>query len=94
MVAGPMWLVVAPPAANRLLAGSDRARRMAVGEHRLPDGGAVWQPQDYRLDSGPAGAADSIDPVVRVGDGAIHVVWSDLRFGPRAALYYRRLFPH
>ena len=43
MVAGPMWLVVAPPAANRLLAGSDRARRMAVGEHRLPDGGAVWQ---------------------------------------------------
>ena len=72
----------------------DRSGALDIYANFSLDGGAVWQPQDYRLDSGPAGAADSIDPVVRVGDGAIHVVWSDLRFGPRAALYYRRLFPH
>ena len=42
-VIGPMWLMVAPMAANRLLAGSEKARQMAVSEHPLPDGGAVWQ---------------------------------------------------
>ena len=43
MVVGPMWLVVAPVAATRLLTGNERARRMAVGEHPFAGGGAVWQ---------------------------------------------------
>ena len=43
MIVGPMWLVVAPAAANQLLAGSDQALQMAVDRHPLPDGGAVWQ---------------------------------------------------
>ena len=43
LVAGPFWLIVAPPAANRLLGGSERARLMAVDRCPLPDGGAVWQ---------------------------------------------------
>jgi len=66
------------------------------------DGGATWQPQDYRLDSSPIGTSDSENPDVFVGGSTAHVVWEDHRAGggcgspigsecPEADLFYNRL---
>ncbi len=58
------------------------------------DGGATWQPQDYRLDSTAVpGSSDSVRPNVYVGGGAGHVVWVDYRAGTsgNGDIYYRRL---
>ena len=41
-VVGPLWLVVAPEAAHRLLADSEQARAMAVRVYPFP-AGALWQ---------------------------------------------------
>ena len=56
------------------------------------DGGASWQPSDYRLDStAVAGSSDSVRPVVYVAPGVGHVIWVDHRNGSNADIYYRRL---
>jgi hypothetical protein len=66
------------------------------------DQGVTWQPQDYRLDTGTAGAADSETPSVWVTTGAFHVAWVDHRRGascpyagttscPNGDIYYRRV---
>ena len=56
------------------------------------DGGATWQPADYRLDStAMPGTSDSVRPFAYVGGGAVHVVWVDHRSGRNGDIYYRRL---
>ncbi len=66
------------------------------------DQGVTWQPQDYRLDSGAAGSADSETPRVWATTGAFHTVWVDHRRGascpyagttscPNGDIYYRRV---
>ncbi len=56
------------------------------------DGGAQWQPSDYRLDSTALpGSSESLRPVVYVAPSAAHVLWADYRNGANADIYYRRL---
>jgi len=58
------------------------------------DGGANWQPQDYRMDAtAMPGTSDSERPAVYVSDDAVHVVWVDHRDGADGDIYYRRLAP-
>ncbi len=45
------------------------------------DGGANFQPNDYRLDTSAAGTSDSQRPSVFVGTGVIHTAWEDHRRG-------------
>ncbi len=55
------------------------------------DQGVSFQPQDYRLDTGTAGAFDSQSPDVWVTTGAFHVVWVDHRGGANGDIFYRRV---
>ena len=56
------------------------------------DGGATWQPADYRLDSTAVpGSSDSERPSVYVAPGAAHVLWVDHRGGANGDIRYRRL---
>ncbi|MCS6858520.1 MAG: glycoside hydrolase, partial [Sandaracinaceae bacterium] len=68
------------------------------------DGGATWQPSDYRLDTSMAGSSDSQEPVIAIANNRIHVVWRDHRRGsacpvasgptcPNGDIYYRRMEP-
>ncbi|MDQ3036604.1 MAG: glycoside hydrolase, partial [Myxococcota bacterium] len=80
----------------------DRAGAFDIFANFSLDGGATWQPQDYRLDSSSAGSSDSRRPSVWVGSGAFHVVWVDHRRGascpittgascPNGDIFYRRV---
>ncbi len=58
------------------------------------DGGASFQPQDYRLDATAVpGSSDSISPQIYVGGGAAHVIWVDYRSSAtgNGDIYYRRM---
>ncbi|RLB55392.1 MAG: hypothetical protein DRJ42_06330 [Deltaproteobacteria bacterium] len=58
------------------------------------DGGASFQPQDYRLDDTVIpGSSDSISPQIYVGGGVVHAVWVDYRDSAtgNGDIYYRRL---
>ncbi|GAB5541708.1 MAG: hypothetical protein SangKO_014680 [Sandaracinaceae bacterium] len=59
----------------------DRAGLLDIYANFSLDGGASWQPQDYRLDSSPLGTSDSQRPRVYVSATAAHVVWVDHRLG-------------
>jgi Neuraminidase (sialidase) len=45
------------------------------------DGGMNWQTSDIRLDTDPAGAADSENPQIAVSGASIYVTWQDYRNG-------------
>lgn len=45
------------------------------------DGGLSWRPTDRRLDTDPAGAADSYDPDIACCGDLVYVVWEDIRRG-------------
>ncbi|MFK8003673.1 MAG: MopE-related protein [Polyangiales bacterium] len=69
----------------------DRAGNLDIHANFSLDGGATWQPQDYRLDSG---TGDSTAPFVNVSNTSVHAIWSDVRtMTPNADIYYRRLSP-
>jgi hypothetical protein len=59
----------------------DRAGLLDVYANYSLDGGATWQPQDYRMDTSPLGSSDSQDPAVWAAPNAFHVVWVDHRRG-------------
>jgi hypothetical protein len=80
----------------------DRAGLLDVYANYSLDGGATWQPQDYRLDTSPLGSSDSQDPAVWVSGNGFHVVWVDHRRGsscpfsgtpdcPNGDIFYRRV---
>lgn len=83
----------------------DRAGMLDVYANFSLDGGANWQPQDYRMDTNGLGVSDSQDPRVLAVDGAtprIHVIWVDHRDGgscpapdlmscANGDIYYRRM---
>jgi hypothetical protein len=51
--------------------------------NRSLDGGATWQPVQARLDSGSAGAANSVDPKICCSGSRVYVCWLDDRSGHR-----------
>jgi len=58
------------------------------------DGGASFQPQDYRLDdTAVPGSSDSTNPEIYVGGGMAHVIWVDYRDSAtgNGDIYFRRL---
>jgi hypothetical protein len=70
----------------------DRAGRRDIFANFSLDGGQTFQPDDVRLDSGTAGAAESESPSVFVARSAAHVVWVDRRNdGVNGDVYYRGL---
>lgn len=53
------------------------------------DGGATWLNSDIRLDTDPAGSANSPSPQIAISGNSLYVVWIDLRDG-RADIYFNR----
>lgn len=79
---------------QRLVAAwaDDRSGSLDIYANFSLDGGANWQPQDYRMDAtATPGSSDSESPVVYVTETAGHVAWVDNRNGANADIYYRRL---
>ena len=77
-----------------LFRSDDRSGRRDIYANFSLDGGRTFQPQDVRMDSGNAGAADSETPVVYAAHGIAHVVWVDRRNDQiNGDIYYRALRP-
>ncbi|MDP3277387.1 MAG: MopE-related protein [Deltaproteobacteria bacterium] len=72
----------------------DRNGRRDIYANFSLDGGATFQPEDVRLDSGVLGAADSETPSVFVAGSVGHVTWVDRRAdNVNGDIYYRALRP-
>ena len=80
----------------------DRAGLLDVYANFSLDGGANWQPQDYRLDTSAIGTSDSLEPHVYATPTSFHTVWIDHRRGagcpvatgtscPNGDIFYRRV---
>ena len=69
----------------------DRAGAYDIYLNYSLDGGARWQNDDQRLDSGGAGAFDSVSPYVAADGGRADIVWVDSRSGANAQIRYSSL---
>jgi hypothetical protein len=70
----------------------DRSGLLDIYANFSLDGGANWQPRDYRMDSTAVpGSSDSEDPAIFVTPTAAHVIWVDHRSGANGDIYFRRL---
>ncbi|MEM9860338.1 MAG: MopE-related protein [Myxococcota bacterium] len=72
----------------------DRAGALDIYANFSLDGGATFQPDDYRLDSTAEGAFDSSTPSIAVSGTSLHVVWVDNRTtSPNGDIHYRAMAP-
>jgi len=65
--------------------------RHDIAFNRSVDGGVTWEPNDRRIDTDAAGAAQSEDPELACCDDAVYAVWSDGRNGQRDVYCNRSL---
>ena len=58
--------------------------------NRSTDGGETWLTSDLRLDTDPAGAADSILPQISSSGNHVYVVWEEARNSLSRDIYFNR----